>query len=293
MQIIESPQAMQALSAQWKCDLQTIGFVPTMGALHEGHLELCHRARREHGRFVASIFVNPLQFGPNEDLQKYPRPFERDCELLSAAGCDAVFAPSRDAMYGATGITHGHTSPGVPYTFIEVAVLGEIWEGVTRPGHMRGVATVVAKLFNIVCPTAAYFGEKDYQQLKIIEQMVRDLNFPLQIVSVPTVREADGLAMSSRNAYLNVEERQAAKVLYRALTKAQELAKKGERDVTQLGRVMQEMCETQPLVSVQYITIVNPHTLAPIHTLDGPARILMAVRVGNTRLIDNIEISGR
>jgi pantoate--beta-alanine ligase len=291
MLIIESPQEMQALSAQWKCEKNTVGFVPTMGALHAGHLELCHAARREHSKFVASIFVNPLQFGPNEDLQKYPRPFEHDCELLRKAGCDALFAPPHGTMYN-TGITNGHAAQGVPHTFVEVAVLGEVWEGVARPGHMRGVATVVAKLFNIVAPTAAYFGEKDYQQLKIIEQMVRDLNFPLQIVPVPTVRESDGLALSSRNAYLNEAERQAATALYRALCKGCELARSGERDVTVIGCAMQEICDAEPLISTQYITIVEPQTLAPLHVIDGPARALIAARVGSTRLIDNLEISG-
>ncbi|HEY0074399.1 MAG TPA: pantoate--beta-alanine ligase [Abditibacteriaceae bacterium] len=289
MLIIESPQEMQALCAQWKCQGNTIGFVPTMGALHEGHLELCRRARQEHSKFVASIFVNPLQFGPNEDLQKYPRPFERDCDLLRQSGCDALFAPPLDAMYG-TGITNGHAAQGVPHTFVEVAVLGEVWEGVTRPGHMRGVATVVAKLFNIVGPTAAYFGEKDYQQLKIIEQMVRDLDFPLEVAPVSTVRESDGLALSSRNAYLNEAERQAAPALYRALCKGRELAQNGERDVTILGCAMQEICDAEPLISVQYITVVDPQTLAPLHTLEGPARVLIAARVGNIRLIDNIEV---
>ncbi len=290
MQIIETPRDMQGLSAQWKRENQTIGFVPTMGALHEGHLELCRHARANHERFVASIFVNPLQFGPNEDLQKYPRPFERDCELLRQTGCDALFAPPREAMYGTTGITSGHAAPGVPHTFVEVAVLGDVWEGAARPGHMRGVATVVAKLFNIVCPTAAYFGEKDYQQLKLIEQMVRDLDFPLQIMPVPTVREPDGLALSSRNAYLSEPERAAAASLYRALSKGRELAADGEKDVTELGRIMQQVCESEPLVSVQYITIVDQQNLAPLHVLDGPARVLIAARVGDTRLIDNIEI---
>lgn len=292
MQIIESPQEMQSLSARWKCEGQSIGFVPTMGALHEGHLELCRRARAEHGRFIASIFVNPLQFGPNEDLQKYPRPFERDCHLLHAAGCDALFAPPKDAMYGKVDITNGHGAPGVPHTFVEVAVLGDVWEGVTRPGHMRGVATVVAKLFNIVTPTASYFGEKDYQQLRLIEQMVRDLNFPLQIVPVPTVREADGLALSSRNAYLSADERKAATVLHRAMCKAKDLTSQGERDVAALGRAMQEICDSEPLVSVQYITLVDPENLAPLHTIEKPARILVAAHVGKTRLIDNMEISG-
>ncbi len=293
MQIIESPQEMQALSALWKCQQQSVGLVPTMGALHEGHLELCRRARQDCQKFVASIFVNPLQFGLNEDLQKYPRPFERDCELLRAAGCDVLFAPASEAMYGAAGMTDGHATPGEPHTFVEVAVLGEVWEGVTRPGHMRGVATVVAKLFNIVGPTAAYFGEKDYQQLKLIEQMVRDLNFPLKIVPVPTVREADGLALSSRNAYLSADERNAALSLYRALTKAREMAAHGELDVATLGRAMQAICEAEPLVNVQYITIVDSQNLAPLQTLNGPARVLLAAWVGNTRLIDNVEISGQ
>ena len=289
MLIIESPQEMQALTAQWKCEKNTVGFVPTMGALHQGHLELCSRARREQSKFVASIFVNPLQFGPSEDLQKYPRPFEHDCELLRKAGCDALFAPLHEAMYG-TNITNGHAAQGVPHTFVEVAVLGEVWEGVSRPGHMRGVATVVAKLFNIVGPTAAYFGEKDYQQLKLIEQMVCDLNFPLEVVPVPTVRESDGLALSSRNAYLNPAERQAATALYRALCKGRDIAQSGERDVTTIGCAMQEICDAEPLVSTQYITIVDPQTLAPLHILEGPSRALIAARVGNTRLIDNIEI---
>ena len=293
MQIIESPLEMQALCAQWKCQQKTIGFVPTMGALHQGHLELCRRARGEHGKFVASIFVNPLQFGPHEDLQKYPRPLERDCDLLGEAGCDALFAPPRDSMYSAASITNGHNAPGVPQTFVEVAVLGDVWEGVTRPGHMRGVATVVAKLFNIIGPTAAYFGEKDFQQLKIIEQMVRDLNFPLEIVPVATVREGDGLALSSRNAYLSQAERQAATALYRAMSKAQKMAAKGERDVALLGRAMQEICEAEPLVSVQYITIVDAQNLAPLHTLTaltGPARVLISARVGETKLIDNLKL---
>lgn len=291
MLIIESPQEMQALTAQWKCEKNTVGFVPTMGALHEGHLELCRRARGENSKFVASVFVNPLQFGPNEDLLKYPRPFERDCDLLRVAGCDALFAPPREAMYE-TGITNGHAAQGVPHTFVEVAVLGEVWEGVARPGHMRGVATVVAKLFNIVGPTAAYFGEKDYQQLKLIEQMVHDLNFSLEIVPVPTVRESDGLALSSRNAYLNEAERQAAAALYRALCKGRELAQSGESDVTIIGCAMQEVCDAEPLINVQYITVVDPQNLAPLHSIEGPARVLIAARVGNTRLIDNIEIGG-
>ena len=291
MRIIESPLEMQELCAQWRCERQSVGFVPTMGALHEGHLELCRHARQGNDKFVASIFVNPLQFGAGEDLNKYPRPFERDCRLLQEAGCDAVFVPSEAVMYG-PALTHGHAAPTVPHTIIEVAVLGEIWEGVVRPGHLRGVATVVAKLFNIVGPTAAYFGEKDYQQLKVIEQMTRDLNYSVTIVPVPTVREADGLALSSRNAYLNSQERAAATALYRAMARATQMTQRGERDVTILGRAMLRLCEAEPLVSVQYITIVDAETLAPLHQLDGtPARALIAARVGKTRLIDNLMLS--
>jgi pantoate--beta-alanine ligase len=247
-------------------------------------------ALRAAAKFVASIFVNPLQFGASEDLGRYPRPFERDCELLREAGCDALFAPTVQEMYGNAQLAGGHAPQGVPHTFVEVAVLGDVWEGVTRPGHLRGVATVVAKLFNIIGPTASYFGEKDYQQLKVIEQMVRDLNFSTEIVPVPTVREADGLALSSRNAYLNAEERRAATALYRALSQAAQMAQNGERNVAELGRTMQAICDAETLVSVQYITIVEPQTLAPLHTLEGPARILIAARVGNTRLIDNLAI---
>ena len=211
MQIIRDIEEMQDLARERRVN-SSIGLVPTMGALHAGHAKLVERARAENDLLVASIFVNPLQFGPSEDLERYPRPFERDCEQLEAAGCDFVFAPDTNAMYGEESGNHA-----AGHTVVEVLKLGDLWEGAVRPGHLRGVATVVCKLFNIVTPTRAYFGEKDFQQLRVIQVMVRDLNFAIEIVPVPTVREADGLALSSRNAYLSPDERIAAPALYRAL----------------------------------------------------------------------------
>jgi pantoate--beta-alanine ligase len=288
MQIIESPQEMQEWSVRYRCSDQSIGFVPTMGALHEGHLALAHAAQRDNHRWVASVFVNPIQFGPHEDLDKYPRPFERDCELLEAAGCNAVFRPSVETMYG--NMAHEDMLHS-PHTYVEVVKMGDIWEGVVRPGHLRGVATVVAKLFNIVSPNRAYFGEKDFQQLRLVQQMVRDLNFPIEIVPVPTVREADGLALSSRNVYLSTEEREAARVLSRALHCGVERAQGGEVEVTSLGEAMHAIIAAEPLVSLQYLTIVDAETLEPLERLDErPARILVAARVGKTRLIDNVPI---
>lgn len=276
---------MQAQAEAWRCDRETIGFVPTMGALHEGHLTLARQARAQNTRFVASIFVNPTQFGPHEDLKLYPRPFERDCELLREAGCDALFTPSVEAMYGAGGSLHE------PQTSIEVSTLSELWEGAARPGHFRGVATVVAKLLHITHPHQAYFGEKDYQQLKLIQRMVHDLNFDVNIVPVPTVREPDGLALSSRNAYLTPEQRAAAPTLRRALQAGAELAGQGERDSAVLGQAMQRICDAQPLVQVQYIAIVDAETLQPVGALGaGPTRALIAARVGDTRLIDNVAL---
>ena len=287
MEILTQPDEMQRLSCRWRCDGQTIGFVPTMGALHAGHLELCRRARAENDRFVASIFVNPKQFGPNEDLAAYPRPFERDCDLLREAGCDAIFAPDATAMYGKTSEEreHGHGC------YVEVLPFDEMWEGVTRPGHVRGMATVVAKLFNITHPHRAYFGEKDYQQLRVVQTMVRDLNFDLEIVPVPTLREADGLAMSSRNAYLAPDERAAAATIYQALQTGAQWAKNGERDVAKIGEAIGAVLETQPLLRPQYIAVVDAQTLNALEILgDEPARLLAAVFVGKTRLIDNLAI---
>lgn len=287
MKIITQPAEMQLQTCRWQCAGESIGFVPTMGALHAGHLELCRRARAENDRFVVSVFVNPQQFGPHEDLSKYPRPFERDCELLRETGCDAIFAPDVTAMYGDNEARRdrGHGC------WIEVSPLDEMWEGVTRPGHIRGMATVVAKLFNITHPRRAYFGEKDFQQLRVVELMVRDLNFDLEIVGVPTTREPDGLAMSSRNAYLAPDERAAAATIYRALQTGARLAAQGERDVAKLGQEIDAILQSEPLLRPQYVAIVDAHTLQSLETLGaGPARLLAAVFVGKTRLIDNIAI---
>lgn len=265
----------------------SIGLVPTMGALHAGHLKLVERARRENELLVTSIFVNPLQFGPSEDLARYPRPFERDCELLEAAGCDVVFAPDERTMYGDEQ-AQDHASSR---TVVEVLMLGDLWEGAVRPGHLRGVATVVCKLFHLTSPTRAYFGEKDLQQLRVIQAMVRDLNFAIEVVPVPTVREADGLALSSRNAYLSPAERAAAPALYRALQRGVALAKAGEYDVARLGEQIQGVCDQHPLVKVQYLTVVDDQTLQPVTVIDNrPLRILIAAHLGHTRLIDNIAL---
>ncbi|PQV64250.1 pantothenate synthetase [Abditibacterium utsteinense] len=283
MQIIKDPREMQRLAQTFGCSTQTLGFVPTMGALHDGHLELCRRARAENSRFVASIFVNPAQFNQNEDLNRYPRPLERDLELLERAGCDAVFTPDARAMYGDSDLLHG--------TWIDVSPFDEMWEGVTRPGHLRGVATVVAKLFNITLPTRAYFGEKDFQQLRVVESLVRDLNFPAQIVPVETMREKNGLAMSSRNAHLSEVEKEAASAIYRALQAGTRAAQGGETDVTVLGQVMNQVLETQPLLQAQYVAVVNSQTLQPLQHLSGEkARILIAAHLGQVRLIDNMAI---
>jgi pantoate--beta-alanine ligase len=289
MNIIETPQEMQRLAAQWRCAGESIGFVPTMGALHEGHLSLARTARAQCTQFVASIFVNPTQFGPHEDYSKYPRPFERDRALLQEAGCDVLFAPAPTAMYETQQPLHSQSAES--QTFVEVTPLGEMWEGAARPGHMRGVATVVAKLFNIVRPHRAYFGEKDYQQLKVLQRMARDLNFDIEVVGLPTVREADGLALSSRNVYLTPEQRRAAGKLNQALQTAADLARDGETDVAVLINAIQQVCETEPLVVVQYIAIVEAESLMPLDRLgDRPARALMAARVGDTRLIDNMAL---
>jgi pantoate--beta-alanine ligase len=299
MQIIESPHEMQTLTKNWGCGGLQIGFVPTMGALHEGHLALARRARAECDKFVASVFVNPTQFAPHEDLGRYPRPFERDCKLLQEAGCDVIFTPTPRDIYGdefagdkaSSSSAHSSTQFHSAHSFVEVSRLGEVWEGTVRPGHLRGVATVVAILFNIVRPSRAYFGEKDYQQLKVVQRLVHDLHFGIEIVPCETVREADGLAMSSRNAYLAPDEREAATALYEALRTGAQMARDGERDVAKLGVAMQQICDAHPLVALQYIAAVDAETLASLGQLDGrPARILIAARVGSTRLIDNIAI---
>ena len=287
MDVLDTPRAMQQWSDARREARLRLALVPTMGALHDGHLSLARAAREQCDRFVASIFVNPLQFEAREDLEKYERPFDRDCRLLREAGCDAVFTPSVENIYGAR--TTGSSYP--VRTFVEVEGLGDVLEGKTRPGHFRGVATIVAKLFNIVDPQRAYFGEKDYQQFKVIEQMVHDLFLDVEIVPCSTVREEDGLAMSSRNARLTPDERKAATVLSRALREGVTLARDGERNAARLVEIMRALCEAQPLVDVQYVVVVDSETLEPMSELDElPVRALIAASVGGTHLIDNMAL---
>jgi pantoate--beta-alanine ligase len=255
-----------------------VGFVPTMGYLHEGHLSLVRRARQENALVVVSIFVNPTQFGPTEDLASYPRDTARDLAMLEPL-TDVVFMPSAAEMY----------PPGFN-SWVEVEGITEMLEGAARPGHFRGVATVCAKLFNIVRPNHVYFGRKDAQQLAIIMKMVKDLNMPLEVVPCETIREPDGLAMSSRNTYLNPEQRQAAAVLYRALSLARERWGAGERDAGRLRREMTELIEKEPLANIEYISIADANTLKELDKIVAPALVSMAVRIGKTRLIDNIAL---
>lgn len=256
----------------------TLGFVPTMGYLHEGHLSLVLRAKAECNHVAASIFVNPTQFGPQEDLARYPRDLSRDLELLRAEGVDLVFVPAAEEMY-----------PPPYYTYVEVEGVTERLEGARRPGHFRGVATVVCKLFNIVGADRAYFGQKDAQQTVVIQQMVRDLNIPTQIVIVPTVREPDGLAMSSRNVYLNPDQRVAAPVLYRALKTAVQLYEQGERNATVLRDAVQHTLAQAPLAQPEYVSVADLQTLQEVEsTIERGALVSLAVRIGTTRLIDNV-----
>lgn len=260
---------------------RTIGLVPTMGALHKGHLSLIETARAETGYVVVSIFVNPTQFGPNEDLNRYPRQLERDLELCAAAGVDLVFHPQPAVMY-----------PPDYRSFVEVTGLQDILCGASRPGHFRGVATVVLKLFNLVQPDRAYFGQKDAQQVRIIQQMVRDLNVPVEVRVCPIVREADGLALSSRNDYLEAEERRRAPVLYRALTEARKRIEAGERDAAAVRQVIAEQITSVAGAVLDYAAVVDAETLqTPAQIVaERPVLLALAVRFGGTRLIDNLLI---
>jgi pantoate--beta-alanine ligase len=254
-----------------------VGFVPTMGYLHDGHLALVKQARAQNPSVVVSIFVNPTQFGPKEDFTRYPRDPERDLALLEKEGTDVVFMPTTDEMY----------PPGFD-SWVEVGKITERLEGASRPGHLRGVTTVVAKLFYIVQPDRAYFGQKDAQQLIAIRKMAKDLDMDLEIVAVPTVREADGLAMSSRNTFLNPEERKQATVLYQALALAQKLYAEGEKDAKAILKQMTALIEQQPLAKIDYVSIADAETLEELDRIKPPALVSLAVRFGKTRLIDNV-----
>ena len=256
-----------------------------MGCLHEGHLTLMRQARKEQGFVIATLFVNPLQFGPQEDYAVYPRDLNRDSALAATTGIDVLFAPSVDEMYPA--------GDGKILSFVDVEQITSTLCGASRPGHFRGVATVVTKLFNITEADVAYFGQKDAQQVAVIRQMVEDLNFNVKIVSVPIVREPDGLALSSRNRYLNPEERQGALVLSRSLERARELLSSGERDSTVILESMCNMIAQEPLAAIDYVSIVNTLTLEPLKKVSGAALIALAVRFGKTRLIDNLLWEGK
>jgi len=258
----------------------TLGFVPTMGYLHEGHISLVERAKAENTHVVASIFVNPTQFGPAEDFARYPRDPEHDLDMLQRAGVALVYMPPVEEMY-----------PPDAQTAIEVASLSNLLEGEHRPGHFRGVATVVAKLFNIVTPDRAYFGQKDAQQVAVIRRMAQDLNFPIEIVAVPTRRAPDGVALSSRNVYLNKVERAAASILIQALSTARDRAIGGERNGPALRKLMEDVLSTEPLAQVEYVSAADADTLQELDNASDCAILLStAVRFGNTRLIDNVVV---
>lgn len=272
-------EARQAV-AEARRDEKRVALVPTMGALHEGHLSLVSAARERADYVVVSVFVNPTQFGPGEDFEEYPRDIERDIDLLGAEDVDLVFTPTPEIMY----------APDATVT-VDPGPLGQVLEGAARPGHFSGMCTVVTKLFSIVIPDLAFFGEKDYQQLTIVRAMVRDLDLPVKVIGRPTVRECDGLALSSRNVYLSAEERNAATVLYRSLRTAETLVLDGERDAAVVADAMRETVASEPLAELEYAAVADAVTLAPIETLgDRPARALVAARVGGTRLIDNIAL---
>lgn len=256
-----------------------LGFVPTMGYLHEGHMSLVRNARAQNERVAVSVFVNPAQFGPNEDFARYPRDEERDLKMLREAEVDLVFMPGVEEMY----------PPGAS-TYVDVGPISDILEGRFRPGHFRGVATAVLKLFEIVRPARAYFGRKDAQQLVVIRKMVRDLNLDVQIEAVETVREPDGLAMSSRNTYLSTVERESALCLHKTLSLAKEMWTRGVRDAGAYRSRMREVIEGEAGTNIDYISVANPETLEELVRIQGPALVSMAVRIGGTRLIDNVTL---
>jgi pantoate--beta-alanine ligase len=277
MKICKTIEEMRSASRDTRREGKRFGLVPTMGALHEGHLSLVRDAKAKSDVVAVSIFVNPLQFGPTEDLAKYPRSFERDGELLEREAVDIVFAPQPEEMY-----------PKGAVTYVTVEGLSEKLCGRSRPGHFRGVATVVAKLFHIVEPDLAFFGQKDAAQATIIRRMVRDLNLPVEIVVCPIVRESDGLAMSSRNAYLSPQERKTALVANRSLTETKNRFDQGERNAIALIAVGKQIVAQEPAARLDYFEIVDPVTLDPMQELTSPALVAVGVFIGNTRLIDNI-----
>lgn len=294
MRILTTIDEIRTASRLFRGAGKRLGFVPTMGALHEGHLALVRAARASSDVVAASIFVNPAQFGPTEDLAKYPRSFERDCALLEGEGVELLFAPSVEEMYPRVpdwSASPATTDRPAVATWVTVEDLSGKLDGKSRPGHFRGVATVVAKLFHIVEPDAAFFGQKDAAQVAVIRRMVRDLNFPVEIVVCSIVRESDGLALSSRNAYLNAEQRKQALVLHRSLMRVQKWVEAGERNATVLAAAGLEEFSRENSVRLDYFEIVNPDTLDPVEIAERGTLVAVAAYVGNTRLIDNLLIS--
>ena len=274
MQVTKTVKETRDIVKAWKREGLTVGLVPTMGFLHEGHASLIKRAREENDRVVVSVFVNPTQFGPNEDLESYPRDFGRDSQLCERMGADLIFHPEPEDMYDN------------PCAFVSIEKLSDNLCGKTRPIHFRGVCTVVSKLFNIVTPDRAYFGQKDAQQLAIIKRMVRDLNFDIEIVGCPIVREEDGLAKSSRNTYLSPEERKAALCLSKSVAKGQEIIREG-MNADDLLIEMRKVIEAEPLAVIEYVSAVDALMMESVDTIDRPVLVAMAVYLGKTRLIDN------
>lgn len=281
MQIITSTKEIQLRCDKLRAEGKTIGLVPTMGYLHKGHLSLVRQSCADNDVTVVSIFVNPTQFGPDEDYEEYPRDPERDHRLLEELDVDLVFEPSSEDMYASDAST-----------VVEVkGNLTRVLCGASRPTHFQGVTTVVAKLFNLTKPHRAYFGQKDAQQLVVIERMVRDLNFDIEIVPMPTVREEDGLAVSSRNEYLSSEEREAATILYRSLLLAEKLIDEGERDANAVIKQMRNLIQAEPLAEIDYVEIVDAHNLEKLTMIEGHVLIALAVFIGDTRLIDNVMLT--
>lgn len=274
MEVLTTIETARNIIDTWKKQGYSIGFVPTMGYLHDGHAALIDKARKNNDKVVVSIFVNPIQFGENEDLSSYPRDLNRDRALCESHGVDLIFTPSSDEMY--------HDKKA----FVNIIELSDTLCGVRRPIHFQGVCTVVAKLFNIIQPTNAYFGEKDAQQLAIIRKMVFDLNFPVNIIGVPIVRESDGLAKSSRNTYLSSEERKAATILYKAIQEGKECINRGA-SADSIINAMTNIVNTEPLAKIDYISVVDANTMQPVHEITSPVLVAMAVYIGSTRLIDN------
>ncbi len=279
MRLVDTISDMKAIIRSNRTMGKTIGFVPTMGYLHEGHLSLANRSVQDNDFTVMSIFVNPTQFGPNEDFEKYPRDMERDLSLAESAGVDVVFSPGVAEMY-----------PEKYKTYVNVEDITGVLCGLSRPGHFRGVTTVVNKLFNIIEPHKAYFGQKDAQQVIVIKKMIRDLNMNLEIVTCPIIRESDGLAMSSRNVYLNSEERKAAVILSKSLLEVEELIKQGERSCVKVVQYLKDRIRSEELAKIDYVEVVSGNGLEAIEQIRESVLIALAVRFGKTRLIDNIMV---